>query len=496
MAKRIMIWSCVALYLLTFLAGTILLFMTEGSFPIASRYFWAYTGLPALALLVHLVAAAVLLWKWERGAPAAIAVETFWVAAALLGLIFFTATFRWIALVVLLRASFGGVILYYLWGPFSRDRALVVAGAAVGLLLGILWPIALQAPSDGAVPIISSDNKALIVWPSSGAKSYTGKQVLKFYDGQASVQDSPPAIDLEMGKSLMRILPMFAFPSVSVDGAWSTTLNTIGLKFRRPSSSSTWQDDRYRYVHLHYQVMERVASRLVRSLAYEKFRDGVITGDLYLRIDRQGEGIDLVALTHCGREIYAYRTMLFTMIFQPYEGQKILLPPVAKALSWPSDLSGDVPRQLLNLQPDRAVLYKADRGNQGPFTELGRAERFADHMVVQSFAPGRSLLVYFPDWQGQALRRLSPAAGAPLCANELFFDLDALEPAETRATSRLKYLTIGATIAGADSGAGRPVVRIKKGTYVNRMSIRLVPDGSDTDQVIGAIDLWQPPSRQ
>lgn len=496
MTKRIMVWSWVALYLLTFLAGTILFFMTEGSFPIASRYFWAYTGLPALALLVHLVAAAVLLRKWERGAPAAIAVEVFWAVAALLGLIFFAATFRWIALGALLRASFGGVVLYYLWGPFSRDRALVVAGAAVGLLLGILWPIALQAPSDGAVAMISSGDEAPVVWPSSGAKSYTGQQVLKFYDGQASVQNSPPAIDLEMGKSLMRILPMFVFPSVSVDGAWSTKLNTIGLRFGRPSSSSTWQDDRYRYVHLHYQVMERMASRLVRSLAYEKFRDGVITGDLYLRIDRQGEGLDLVALTHCSREIYAYRAMLFTMILQPYEGQKILLPPIAKALSWPSDLSGGVPRQLLNLQPDRAALYRADRGNRGPFTELGQAERFADHLVVQSFVPGRSLLVYFPDWQGQALKRLSPAAGDPLCANELFFELNPLEPAETRETDHLNYLTIGAAIAGADSGAGRPVVRIKQGTYVNRMSIRLVPDGSDTDEVIGAIDLWQPPSRQ
>ena len=344
--------------------------------------------------------------------------------------------------------------------------------------------------------MIPSGDKVPVVWPSSGAKSYTEKQILKFYDGQASVQNSPPAIDLEMGKSLMRILPMSAFPSTSVDGTWSTTLNTIGLRFRQPSSSSTWQDDRFQYVHLHYQVMERVASRLVRSLAYGKFHDGVITGDLYLRIDRQGQGIDLVALTHCDREIYAYRAVLFTMILQPYDGQKIFLPPIAEALSWPSDLSGGVPRQLLNLQPDRAALYRADRANQGPFTELGQAERFADHVVVQSFVPGRSLLVYFPDWQGQALKRLSPAAGAPLCANELFFELDSLDLAETRETGHLKYLTIGAAIAGADSGAGRPVVRIKQGTYLNRMSIRLVPDGSDTDQAIEAIDLWQPPSRQ
>ena len=496
MAKRILVWLWVALYLLTFLAGTILFFMTEGSFSPASRYFWSYTGLPAIILLVHLAAAGLLAWNRQRGAAAAIAVEVFWLVAAVVGLIFFVATFRWIVLAAVLRVSVGGVILSYLWGPFRRDRGLIAVGAALGLLLGILWPITLQPQGDGAVPLVSSGGKELLVWPRSGAKPYTEKKALKFHGGQVIVQDSPPVVDLQMGQSVIRISPMFAFPSISVDGAWSTTLNTIVLGFRSSSNATTWQDDRYQYIYSHYQILERTASRLARSLAYGEFRDGMITGDLYVRVDRKGEGFDLVVLTHCDREIYVYRAALFTLILQPYAGQKIILPPIAEALSWRPDSSGGVPRRLLNLQPGRAVLYNADQGNRGPFTELAQAEQFADHLVVENFGEGRSLLVYFPDWQGQALKCVSPAAGEPFCANELYFDLVPLEAGMAQQAGRPNYLSVAAVIAGTDSGAGRPVVRMAGGTYVNRMAIRLVPDGVAPHDVIRSIDLWQPAAKE
>ena len=494
MAKRILVWLWVALYLLTFLAGTILFFMTEGSFSPASRYFWAYTGLPVVVLLLHLAAAAVLVWKWQRASAAAIAVEVFWLVAALVGLVFFVATFRWIVLAAVLRASVGGVILYYLWGPFRRDRRLIAIGAALGLLLGILWPITLQPRGDGAVPMISSGGKELQVWPRRGAKPYGEKKRLKFYGGQVFVEDSPPAVNLQMGQSLLRISPMFAFPSISVDGAWSTKLNTIGLGLRSSSNATAWQDNRYQYVYSHYQILERAVSRLAGSYAYRQFPDGTITGDLYVRVDRKGQGIDLVALTHCDREVLVYRAMLFALILQPYDGQKIILPPITESLSWAPDASGGVPRRSLNLQPDRAVLYQADQGNQGPFTELAQAKRFADHLVIENFAEGRSLLIYFPDWQGQALKSISPAAGEPFCANELCFDVVPLEKGQ--AVGGRNYLLVTAVIAGTDSGAGRPVVRMAGGTYVNRMAIRLMPSGAVADDLIRSIDLWQPPTRQ
>jgi hypothetical protein len=423
-------------------------------------------------------------------------VEIFFLAFAVTGALVFWVTFRWVLLAVILRASVAGVVAYYLWGRCERDRILVAVLAVVGLILGLVWPLALR-PIISAQPMIADVTTGVTVWPqnSSAADLPDGKAAFELAGGaKVFVSGSPPVVDVTLGDSTVRVRPLPTFSAISVDGVWVTPLNRLAVGFSQCDKAVAWNEGQRRYVHLRYTNVVRVASRLAWAEAYSFFGDGALNGDLYLRIDLEKSEIDMVALSALRPNLYVHDSSLFTVALEPYRGQKIFLPVAAQRLTWNPSSSND-PRRFLNLQNGRAVLYEAARDRAGPFKELAQADAFPGYLVAENLAASKSLLVYFPDWSRQASTDISPAAGAPWRANELALDHELLKYTVDDRISSIMQLNISAELASTTTGQGRPVVGVSHGVYVNRISLRVVPQQADYQKVIDSISLWQPPRR-
>ena len=500
MLKRILLIAGAALYLLSFAVGLVLYFMVEGSFSIGSRYFWAYTGLPPLILALHLAAGVLLLWKPERAAPAAIAVELLFFVASLVGLMLFWSTFRWVALVAVARAAVCGVAIYYLWAPFSLGRAWIAVGAAVSLALGILWPWTLVPPPEAACAPAMAAGGPIEVWPmtadsKSGDVGAWAKGLPLAGGGRVTVISSPPSLNLELGPARATVCPVTVLQGISLDRFWPTRLNRVGLAFLSASHSQVWSAGTATYLSLRYGTAERFCSRFARSEVSRCFLDEPVTAEFYVRADKEGGGVDAVVLTHVRQPLYVRVASFFELAVLPYGGQVVRLPGLGDLAFGrsPGGSGFDTSARLTNVQPGQVALYAADSGLKGPFKELARTQRFADALVIEEFAGDRALLIYFPDWRAQALRQVSPATGEPLCANELSLRLQPPPVGSSMPEGQAAVLSVRAAVASTAAGRGGPVIAMKPGTYVNRLALRVVPKQDDYTATIQSIQLWPLP---
>jgi hypothetical protein len=428
-----------------------------------------------------------------------------------------------------------GLSINYLWGRFQRDRLPALVAAALALSLAIAWPLLLQPRPDAATPTIATVPFLLPVWPRSGPASELPNSRVDFdlgERGQFRVSDkpgAPPVVQLTFGGSSFKINPLPSIFQASLDGAWATPLNSVSLLFSAPDKAVTWDTGSHRYVQFHYDQVNGLASRFVRLDLPTLLGNSAMCGDLYLNVDPKAGAIDLVALTGLPQALWVRNARFFTLAVAPASGQKLLLQmgstvpwdsPVAiagKALpGGGNDLLGWVKmdkesRRFLNLQDDQAVLYQtAGPEMSRPFTELARsparAPGFADYLVLESADGKLAALIYFPDWNKQALRLVSPAAGQPVQANALTFEpyyasAATGEPDANTKTSGEAGLLLAASVADTTIGGGRslcglhesPVVGLGAGTYLNRIAIRIVPAKSDYAKLVKDIVLWTPP---
>jgi len=502
--------AATVLYLLTCLALLAGFYITEGHFSPASRFFWAYLAMPLLVLLLHL-AALVLLWKnLDRAAPAVLAAEVFFLILALTAAGSFFITFRWLIMVAVLRALVAGLSIHYLWGRLQRDRLLTLVGAGLGLILGLVWPLLLNPLPVSATPSIAAAPFLLPVWPRSGPATELPNSRADFDLGErgqlfvSGKPGAPPVVQLTFGGSSFKLNPLMAVLQTSLDGAWATTVNSVGLAFAAPTKAVAWDNGSHRYVQFHYEQIDCFASRLVRVDAQKLFSQTVLNGDLYLNVDAQSGAIDLVALTGLLRPLWVGDALFFSLAVAPAAGQKLLLPLGQDLHAW-DWAPAHRPWRFLNLQDDTAVLYQTTGQELSrPFTEVARAAGFADYLVIESSDGKLAALIYFPDWNKQALRQVSPAAGRPVQANALTFEpfYGTAATGETKAAAEAG-LNINASVADTIIGGGRklcglhetPVVGLGAGTYVNRLAIRIVPAKSDYAKLVKEIVLWTPPAK-
>jgi hypothetical protein len=499
--------AATVLYLLTCLALLLGFFMTAGHFSPASRFFWAYLALPPLVLLLYLAALVLLWWKQDRAAPAVVAAEVFFLVLAVTAASCFFITFRWLILAALLRALVAGLSINYLWGRLQRDRLLALIAAGVGLGLGLAWPLLLEPQDSCAEPAIAKAPFLEPVWSHSGPAADLPTPRADFDLGQrgqltvAGNAGAPPVVQLTFGGTTFNLSPLLTVPQASLDGAWTTPLNSVGLALALPTRTVTWDSGSHRYVLFHYDQVSHIASRLVRIDAQKRANESTMCGDLYLNVDAQAGAIDLVALTGLRHPLWVHDTRFFSLDVRPAPGQKILLPLGRELLPW--DWAHGA-RQFLNLQDSQAVLYQTGPEMTRPLTELARATGFAGYLVIESADGKLAALIYFPDWNTQALRLVSPAAGEPVQANALTFEPQAGPTGETDSSAkpgREAGLLIVASVADTTVGRGRsffglresPVVGLSDGTFLNRLAIRIVPAKSDYAKLIKDIPLWQPP---
>ncbi len=501
-------------YLLTCLALLVGFYLTESHFSPASRFFWAYLALPLVVLLLHL-AALVQIWRnTDRAAPAVLAAEVFFLILSLTAAYCFFLTFRWLILIAVLRALIAGWSISYLWGRLQRDRLPALVAAGLALILGVVWPLLLKPLPVSAVPTIAAAPFLLPVWPRSGPTAELPNAQADFDLGErgrlsvSGKSGAQPVVQLTFGGSSFNLNPLLAIFRSSLDGAWATPLNSVGLIFTAPTKAVTWNSGSHRYVEFHYDRAEGFASRLVRVDAQKRLSSATMCGDLYLNVDAQAGAIDLVALTGVLHPFWVRETRFLALAVPPAPGQKLLLPLGPEFHAWDWSPARTTWR-FLNLQDDQAVLYQtADEELSRPFTELARAPGFADYLVLESADGKLAALIYFPDWNQQALRMVSPAAGQPVRANALAFaPLHAPTAAgETDATTtpgKDAGLLLTVSVADATVGGGRtlgglhesPVVGLGAGTYLNRIAIRIVPAKSDYAKLVKDITLWAPPPK-
>jgi hypothetical protein len=496
MAKRLVLVTGAVIYLVSFLIGLVIYFNVEGSFPLTSRYFWAYTGLPALWLLAHLAAGVLLLRKPDRAVPLVLLIEVAFLAWAVTGAVCFWQTFNLILLAELLRAALTGLAIYWLWWPLEVDRPRWIAGAGAGLLLAVTWTLTLQPIDSGSTPLLTGPGVPK-VWQRPPVASDRSSPIWKIglplaNDGQAVVHSSLPAAEVRFGGAMVSVYPLPRFPRLSLDGLWATRLNAVGMGFHRGTNQTTWADDGVQYAYVRYNTPRHVQSRLAGSEALNLVASKPMSADLYARVDPDRNAMDLVAVTYLRTPIYASSSLLFEIMIQPCTSHRVVIPGLLDTRITGSDGAEATDPWLVNLQADGAAVYRCSRDLK-PRSEEARADTFPGWLAVEDVAPGKTLVVRFPDWQTQALRDVSPAAGSPIAANHL---LIRTVPSTAKAADGTPWptaLSIEVAVAATDVGSGAPPVLLNQGTYVNRMCMQFVPTGSDYEAAVAAMKPWPLP---
>lgn len=496
MAKRMVLIIGAVVYLVSFLIGLVIFFKVEGSFPLSSRYFWAYTALPALGLLVHLAAGVLLLRQPDRAVPLVLLIEVAFLAWAVTGAVYFWLTFNLILMAELLRAAVAGLAIYWLWWPLKVDRPRLIAGAGAGLLLAVTWTLTWLPVDSGSTPLLTGPGVPK-VWQRPPVTTDRSSRIWKVglplaAGGQVVVRSSNPVAEVRFEGAMVSVYPLPRFPRLSLDGLWTTRLNAVGMGFHYGTNQMTWADDGVQYAYVRYNTPKHVQSRLAASAALDLVASQPMSSDLYARVDPDRNALGLVAVTYLRTPIYASRSSLFEIVIQPCASHRVIVPGLLD-----TRITGDGGAEatdpwLINLQADGAVLYRCSQGLR-PRGERARADIFPGWLAVEDVAPGKTLVVRFPDWQTQALRDVSPAAGSPIAANHL---LIRTVPSTARAADGTLWptaLSIKAAVAATDVGAGAPPVRLNQGTYLNRMCLQFVPTGSDYEAVAAAMTPWPLP---
>ena len=494
MLRRSLLITGAVLYLATFIVGTYVYFQVEGSFPIDSRYFWAMTALPAVILLAHLAAGVLLLWKPDRAAAAAVAMEMLFLAVAVAGACVFWVTFRWMLLAAVARAAFTGLAMYALWWPVRKDRPAVLAAAGLSLLLAVAWVLTLRPCEEGGRPLVTGSG-VLTVWDRPAVSTKADDRIWSSglpLDGGARVmvRSSPPGVEIHLGKSVVLVSPLMGLKRISMDGFFATRFNQVSMLFNAGSSGVGWSDGAGQCTYMRYGAPLQSQSRVAEESAIKMFGRGVMAGDFYARVDPQGNAVDLVGLTYLREPVYVGASSFFTISTQPLAAERVLVPRLGQFQ--PSDgRSIDRDPRAVNLQPGSAALYRVQEGLRPPLEEVARAETFDDYIVLEYPEGERAVVIYMPDWRRQALLATSPGAGSPVSANHLLMCAVPLrDPSGGRVAESLYIEASGVT---AEVGRGLPAVRMGAGTYVNRMAIRLVPKGTNYAKVVAGIQLWELP---
>jgi len=481
MLKRSVLIALAVIYLATFLIGTYVYFTVEGSFSLGSRYFWAFTGLPAFVLLMHLAAGTLLLWRRDQAAPAALAVELFFLAAALVGAGLFWVTFRWILMLALVRAVLTGVAIYLVWWPpVRKDRPALIAGAGVGLILAVSWMMSLRPDPVGASPMITAP-VAITLWerpPTAAAETdsrlWNKNEGLPLDGGaKVSIQSTPPCVMLHVGKSTVVIEPLLRLRSISTDGFAATKLNRLNMAFYSQAGAQDWiqESTGLRCAYVRCPPPPPVGSRIADSAAASLANKGVMAADFYTRVDPKNNEVGIVGLTYLRLPLYVNDSSLFVITAQPRANHSVFLP------SFPNASPAADKMMVVNFQQSGARLYLAEAELDTPVVEQAQVQTFDDYFVIENLDGDQAVIVLAPDLRRQAYLAVSPGGGEPLACNLLAIGETVLP--QNDPSRDVKALLVRGSVASAALGGQASVIRMKEGTYVNRMTLRVVKNKSN-----------------
>lgn len=494
MLRRSLLIAGAVLYLATFIVGTYVYFNVEGSFPISTRYFWGFTALPAVILLAHLASGVLLLWKGDRAAPAAVAMEVLFLAVAVAGACVFWVTFRWVLLAAVARIAFTALAMYVLWWPLRKNRLAVMGAAGLGLLLAVVWVLTLRPYEEGGQPLVTGPG-VLTVWNRPAVSTDSDARVwssgLDLSGGaKVVVRSTPPLVEIHLGKTAVVVSPLVGLKSISMDGFFATRLNRVSLFFNVGGNAIDWGDGASRCTYVRCSAPLQAQSRLAEGAALEMLAGGVMAADFYARVDAKADAIDIVGLTYLRNPLYVGGTSLFTISVQPLGGQTVLVPRLGQFQPNEGRVIDRHPR-VVNLQPGSAALYRVQEELRPPLEELSWGGTFDDYIVLEGLEGDKALIIYLPDWRRQALLALSPSAGRGISAN--YLSMESRQLREPTSGGIMESVHIEGSTVTAEVGRSSPAVRMGAGTYVNRMAIRLVPKGADYAKVVAGIQLWELP---
>lgn len=447
--------ACVAVLLLHLIAGITALLLLPHGFALTDVHLWSNTVVPAVAVLVTVVA--LVRYLFLRASP------------MLLGVLVAAAAGGWLAAIVT-----GGVLF-----PASMPASRLAAPAAVGLaLVALAWWAKERVVVSAIALVVGGALGGLEVFAQRSAEPSTRPAggTLAEVEGEAASDDAATGqIVVPCGKGKIRLNPMLTFQSRSPDRTWVVLAPPQDLRKQRALT--------------HY-------TKTANGLRASYTDDGEST--LVVTRDKSG-AVDIEALTKLAAPVYAHLDT-WTTIHVSFDATVSFGPTGPTRFSFePADYPTGRPMQLAYLGEDLAFhVVRARDAEKGPFAELaaghltrdealsieirprgdkeeknddseetpkgkgkGRGKGKKKDKAKKDLEPDRDhgCRLIFKDWSAQLSTGPSPTAGWGLPQNSIQF------------FARDSESVVVLTLAETGPGRGYDSVGHAAGTYRNRVRV-------------------------
>lgn len=406
-------------------------------FPVNHARFWVNSVYPWAIIGLALFA-----WCVMRGRRVSVivAIAALWLAGAVSARITFPLTFRFLWIFPLFGGLAFAALCVGMWKIGAlKGRAAAILFALVGALLGAAFPLTQKADRPGTrplgteIPPFNLKDQAVPTKVDLGkhAEFYTGHGVLSIWSGD---------YDLD-------VLPLLTFDSRSPDGCW--TLLAPGFGTRGPIRRPTAMESDHGSLRLSYP--------------------GEFFATLEVKADEEGRRFELISQSQLSQPVWSHLNSFAELYFRGSRDTSIIFSPCPNTPIEVVESDYPVGRPTRFAYLDEKGIFRvaeARSAEKGPFRELASGPLQKDAPITLTLISGSAprFRVTLQDWASQAGTQLSPTAGwgVPVNAIEFF--------------KRSSSTQISITLAGTSVGRGFDSVGHAAGTYVNRMTIEVLPE--------------------
>lgn len=427
--------------------------MMPGGFPVDHPRFWVNRVLPAVVAIG--IVAAIVAAKRDRRRPARdwlVALTTMYVAMAVTMVALFPQSGLYPAAIVMVGA---GVMALAAFDRSMRglgNRGTAIAGAVVGVAIGVAVIATQRAPQASTLPSAASTlRKALAVTTAATAPTAPSAKLSRGVvrlGGGVSVHPGDGSLDLAHDRLIASLYPLLTFTSRSPDRFWTCFASRAAR-----------------------QGSQRVM--YANNVSADAVRAGYVDdGESSLDVTRDPTtgAIDIAATSTLPAAVYSHLNTSLQLHVAGHRKLAISFSPCPEAVVEFTTQDGRPSRLAYVDATGRFHVVEASQGEKGPFRPIASGPLApGEPLTLTLLDEGRpALSITLHDWSAQASTELSPTAGWGLPQNAIEFSLSGDGP---RSAASI-YVTLAATSVGR----GFDSVGHAAGTYVNRVTVRTSDD--------------------
>ncbi|HEV7299498.1 MAG TPA: hypothetical protein VGN72_09060 [Tepidisphaeraceae bacterium] len=428
------------------LAAGAWLAMMPGGFAMAHVRFWTNRAMPAVVLMVILIAM-VAGFRKRLGVACSVLVGlmAMYLAAAVCCVGLYPISGRYPALACIVAAGVVALALAQLrrHGPGRVGTAMAVA---TGVAVGVVMTTALRAPlastrASTAAAAAEVSATTLLALPTTTQPS---RAVVRLTN-HVAVHPGEGSLDVTAGRGIISVHPLLTFTSRSPDRFW-TCFALRALRVGPPR-----------------HLMIRDASHSRAALHYAD--DG--TSSLQVDAATDGAAVHIMATSTLPTAIYSHLNTFTEIHIAGHRRLSVAFSPCPQErIAFTSQ--DDAPARFAYIDADRRFhIVQARASEKGPFRTLATGRLNPDAPLTMSLFDEDGDLplarITLHDWAAQASTALSPAGGWGVPQNAIEFSLGGRGE---RSVASM-YITLAATSVGRGFESAGHVA----GTYVNRITL-------------------------